>query len=442
MCLFSTAATVVVIAYELPIFLAVILPVCIIFYFIQKLYVSTARQLKRLESVSKSPVFSHFSETLSGISTIRAYSACEQFIEKNDNNVDYNNTFFFCSLISNRWLSIRLEMVANLIVLFAAIFAVFERDSLDSSSVGLIISYALNTTQNLNYLVRSTSEIETNVVGVERILEYSSLPMEAEWNIESTKPPSGWPTKGFVDFENYATRYRPGLDLVLKGITVSIEQGEKIGIVGRTGAGKSSLTLALFRLIESAGGCIKIDGIDIGTIGLHQLRQRLTIIPQDPVLFSGTIRSNLDPFSQYSDHELWESLELAHLKKFVTSTEGGLEHVISENGSNLSSGEKQLIALARALLRKTQILIMDEATSAVDFETDSLIQKTVRKEFASTTVLTIAHRLNTIIDSSRVLVLQAGEIAEFDNPQTLLKDETSIFHSMAEAAGLLNYQIK
>jgi ATP-binding cassette subfamily C (CFTR/MRP) protein 1 len=226
------------------------------------------------------------------------------------------------------------------------------------------------------------------------------------------------------------------LDLVLRDVTCKIEPGEKVGIVGRTGAGKSSLTLGLFRLVEAAGGCIIIDGQNISKLGLHDVRGRLTIIPQDPVLFSGTLRFNLDPFERYSDDEIWKVLELAHLKTFVGGLTAGLDHEINEGGENLSVGQRQLVCLARALLRKTRILILDEATAAVDLETDDLIQQTIRSEFKECTVLTIAHRLNTIMDSTRVLVLDKGEIREFDTPSTLLHNKKSIFYGMAKDAGI------
>lgn len=276
-----------------------------------------------------------------------------------------------------------------------------------------------------------------SIVSVERILEYTDLSLEADWIVEGNSPPKNWPSMGRVEFIDYATRYRKGLDLVLKGITATIEPCEKIGIVGRTGAGKSSLTLALFRLIEPANGCIRIDGIDIFQLGLHQLRKCLTIIPQDPILFSGTIRSNLDPFNDFSDESLWRCLELAHLKEFVRSLDKNLEYEINEGGSNLSVGQRQLICLARALLRKTKILILDEATAAVDMETDSLIQHTIKQSFNDCTILTIAHRLNTVMDSDRILVLDDGHIAEFDSPANLLANENTIFYSMVQSSGLL-----
>ena len=218
---------------------------------------------------------------------------------------------------------------------------------------------------------------------------------------------------------------------------MTVDGGQKVGIVGRTGAGKSTLTVALFRLVESAMGTISIDGEDIAKIGLHDLRNKLTIIPQDPVLFSGSLRMNLDPFSSFSDSDIWSALDKSHLGTFVKGTEGGLEHPVSEGGDNLSVGQRQLVCLARALLRKTKVLVLDEATAAVDLETDDLIQATIRKEFADSTVLTIAHRLNTILDYDRIMVLDKGRLVEWDTPEQLLANPESIFHGMAEDAGLV-----
>ncbi|XP_016987820.1 multidrug resistance-associated protein 1 isoform X2 [Drosophila rhopaloa] len=435
--IFMVLATIVVISLSTPIFLVVIVPIALLYYFAQRFYVATSRQLMRLESVSRSPIYSHFSETVTGASTIRAYNVGDRFIEESDAKVDKNQVCKYPSVIANRWLAIRLEMVGNLIILFASLFAVLGGQT-NPGLVGLSVSYALQVTQTLNWLVRMTSDIETNIVSVERIKEYGETKQEAAWELEQDKSkPKNWPQEGRVEFQNFQVRYREGLDLVLRGVSFDIRGGEKVGIVGRTGAGKSSLTLALFRIIEAAGGRISIDGVDIASMGLHMLRSRLTIIPQDPVLFSGSLRVNLDPFEIKTDDEIWKALELSHLKSFVKSLAAGLNHEISEGGENLSVGQRQLVCLARALLRKTKVLVLDEATAAVDLETDDLIQKTIRTEFKECTVLTIAHRLNTILDSDKVIVLDKGQITEFASPTELLDNPKSAFYSMAKDANLV-----
>lgn len=433
---FSVLSTVVVISYSTPIFLAVVLPLTIVYVLTQRFFIATSRQLRRLEAISRSPIYSHFQESLNGTTTIRAYGQAERFIADSDQKVDINQTAYYPNVASNRWLAIRLEFVGNSVVLFAALFAVIERNHITSGLVGLSISYALQITQSLNWMVRMTSDLETNIVSVERVKEYSETPVEAPAIVNHYRPDPGWPFAGQVNFNSYSVRYRQGLDLVLRNINCAIAGGEKIGIVGRTGAGKSSLTLSVFRIIEAAGGNITIDNIDISSIGLEDLRSRITIIPQDPVLFSGTLRVNLDPFNIFSDEDVWHALESAHLKTYVESLESGLQHEVSEGGENLSVGQRQLVCLARALLRKTKILVLDEATAAIDLETDDLIQQTIRREFADCTILTIAHRLNTIMDSDRVMVLDKGNIVEFDSPANLLA-RRGIFYSMAQDAGLV-----
>lgn len=436
-CLLEAFGTIIIISINLPIFLAAVVPLAVIYFFIQRIYIAASRQLKRLESTTRSPIFSHFSETVTGVSTIRAYGKQKDFIAMSEEKVDENQIPSYLVQISNRWVAVRLEIVGIAIVLATSLFAVLARATANAGIVGLSISYALSITNLLNWIVRLGGDLENSVVSVERIKEYSVTPTEAPWRNESVKLPKNWPEKGTISVKKYSTRYREGLDLTLKGVSFDIKDGEKVGIVGRTGAGKSSLTLALFRLIEPASGSIIIDGVDISQIGLHDLRSRLTIIPQEPVLFSGTLRLNLDPFNIHSDEDIWTALEHSHLKNFVLALASGLLHEVTEGGENLSVGQRQLICLARALLRKTKILVLDEATAAVDLQTDDLIQSTIRKEFANCTVLTIAHRLNTIMDSNRVIVLDSGTIKEFDSPSNLLKNKQSYFHSMAKEAGLL-----
>ncbi|KAH9387597.1 Canalicular multispecific organic anion transporter 1 [Tyrophagus putrescentiae] len=441
--LLQVLATIVLICVNVPLFLVVIGPIVLLYYFIQKFYVPTSRQLKRLESITRSPIFSHFSETLSGVSTIRAFGATSAFIGESHRRVDANLRCFYPKFIANRWLAFRLKLVGNLIVLFSAIFAVHSRDAFRDAPgfVGLIMTYSLSLTQILNWLVRQSSDLEANAVSVERIEEYCSEGM------------STGRRKGAIEFEDVSVRYRPGLELVLKGVSLVIDAGQKVGVCGRTGSGKSTLTLALFRILEADQGRITIDGVDISRIGLHELRHCLAIIPQDSVLFSGTIRSNLDPFGEYADAELWRALELCHLKQYVTEDQStdhqhhqqqqqkiagnGLDYPVSENGANLSVGMRQLLCLGRALLKNSKILVLDEATAAIDLETDALIQATIRREFAHCTVITIAHRLITILDADKILVLEQGRVAEFDTPGALLARPTSQFYSLARDAGIV-----
>uniref|UniRef100_A0A672ZWU9 Multidrug resistance-associated protein 1 n=1 Tax=Sphaeramia orbicularis TaxID=375764 RepID=A0A672ZWU9_9TELE len=428
--LFNVLGACLVILIATP-WVAIIIPFLgLLYFFVQRFYVASSRQLKRLESVSRSPIYTHFNETLLGASVIRAFGEQERFIHESDRRVDHNQKAYYPSIVANRWLAIRLEFVGNCIVSFAALFAVIARDSLSPGIMGLSISYALQLTASLTWLVRMSSDVETNIVAVERVKEYS----------DTEKEPSGlntgWPTVGCIDIQDFGLRYRHDMDLAIHNITIHINGGEKVGIVGRTGAGKSSLTLGLFRIIEAAEGHIFIDGVDIAKMGLHELRSRITIIPQDPVLFSGSLRMNLDPFDSYSDDEVWTALEFSHLKDFVSGLPDKLNHECSEGGENLSVGQRQLLCLARALLRKSKVLVLDEATAAVDMETDNLIQSTIRSQFEDSTVLTIAHRLNTIMDYTRVLVLDKGEMAEFDSPSNLIA-QRGAFYNMAKDSGLV-----
>ncbi|XP_025017040.1 canalicular multispecific organic anion transporter 1 isoform X2 [Tetranychus urticae] len=422
---------------ETPYLIFGIIIIGVFYILIQKFYIASSRQLRRIESITRSPIYSHFSETITGSTSIRAYGATDHFIQECYRKVDINHSSFFLNIGANRWLSIRLELFGNLIVTVAAFTAVATRGSSTAGATGLALSYALQITQVLSMLIRSVSNVENNIVSIERCLEYTKIESEAMWIDYNNQPRNTWPEKGEIVFKNYSTRYREGLDLVLKNIFCTIKPNEKVGIVGRTGAGKSSLTLALFRLVEPAQGTIAIDGEDICKFGLHDLRQRLTIIPQDPVLFSATFRKNFDPFHKYSDSEIWKALELANLKEYVASLESGLDYSIAEGGENLSVGQRQLVCLTRALLRKTQVLVLDEATAAVDVETDELIQETIRREFADCTIVTIAHRLNTIMDYDKIIVMDKGKIVEYDSPINLLANKNSIFYSMAKEAKLV-----
>ncbi|KAE8553094.1 hypothetical protein EYB25_004473 [Talaromyces marneffei] len=430
-----------VIAFSTPAFLTVIVPLGFVYMSYQKYYLRTSRELKRLDSVSRSPIFAHFQESLGGVSTIRAYRQTKRFAMENEWRMDANNRAFFPSISANRWLAVRLEFIGSIVILSAAVLSIISVSTgsgLSGGMVGLAMSYALQITQSLNWIVRQTVEVETNIVSVERVLEYANLPSEAPDVIFKHRPAIGWPAQGGVSFQNYSTRYRPELDLVLKKINLDIKPHEKIGVVGRTGAGKSSLTLALFRIIEGTEGEISIDDLDISTIGLTDLRGRLAIIPQDPAMFEGTVRDNLDPRHVHDDTELWSVLSHARLKEHVAGMEGQLDAVIQEGGSNLSQGQRQLVSLARALLTPSNILVLDEATAAVDVETDALLQQTLRSSiFKDRTIITIAHRINTIIDSDRIVVLDRGTVAEFDTPAELLR-QGGKFYDLVKEANLLD----
>lgn len=328
---------------------------------------------------------------------------------------------------------------------FTATFAVMQNGRADNqqafaSTMGLLLSYALNITSLLTAVLRLASLAENSLNSVERVGTYIELPSEAPLVIESNRPPPGWPSSGAIKFEDVVLRYRPELPPVLHGLSFTIFPSDKVGIVGRTGAGKSSMLNALFRIVELERGRILIDDCDIAKFGLMDLRKVLGIIPQSPVLFSGTVRFNLDPFSEHNDADLWEALERAHLKDVIRRNSLGLDSEVTEAGDNFSVGQRQLLSLARALLRRSKILVLDEATAAVDVRTDALIQKTIREEFRSCTMLIIAHRLNTIIDCDRVILLDSGRVLEYDTPEELLSKEDSAFSKMVQSTGAANAQ--
>ncbi|NWT37177.1 MRP1 protein, partial [Chroicocephalus maculipennis] len=412
-----------------------IVPLTVLYAAIQHFYVITSCQLRRIEAASRSPIYSHISETFQGSSVIRAYKDQERFILKSNFLVDENQRICFPGAVADRWLATNLEFLGNGIVLFAALFAAMGRTHLSPGTAGFSVSYALQITGVLNWLVRSWTEIENNIVSVERVREYLRTPKEAPWTLNGKLQDQVWLTEGRIEFRNYSLRYRPNLELALKRVNLTINGQEKIGITGRTGAGKSTLAVGLLRLVEAAEGAILIDGLDIAQLGLHDLRTKIAVIPQDPVLFSGSLRMNLDPLNRYTDADIWTALELTQLKNFVADLPDQLESKCTDQGENLSTGQKQLVCLARALLWKAKILILDEATAAVDLETDLQIQSALKTHFRDSTVLTIAHRINNLMDCDRILVLENGQIAEFDTLENLIAQK-GLFYRLMEESGL------
>ncbi|KAI9916948.1 hypothetical protein PsorP6_016839 [Peronosclerospora sorghi] len=433
--LISVLVTLATISYVTPFFMIILVPLLVGYYISQRYYIKSSREIQRLDSISRSPVFALLSETLDGLPTIRAYRAETQFLIKSEDLIDRNQRAYFLNFAVNCWLALRLEFAGTLIAAFAALTAVLahssdpKRGAAFAGLAGVALTYAFSVTQSLNWSVRMLSQLQTQMVSVERIQNYTIMETEAELTSVGQLPPAQeWPSAGAIEFHDVSLRYRPGLPRVLRNLSLSIRPQEKIGVVGRTGAGKSSLVVAIMRLVELDSGTIVIDGVDISTIGLHELRNQISIIPQDPVLFSGTVRSNVDPFDQYTEEQIWTSLRRAHLAHVVTA----LDSAVDEKGSNFSVGERQLLCIARALLKRSRIILMDEATASIDTETDRKIQRSIREEFRDCTCLTIAHRLNTILDADRILVMEHGTVGEFDTPEALQKKKDGLFKALVE----------
>ncbi|KAI4886639.1 hypothetical protein NFI96_012768 [Prochilodus magdalenae] len=420
-------------ASVIPWIMIPVLPLLIVFLFLRRYFLQTSRDVKRLESTTRSPVFSHLSSSLQGLWTIRAFKAEERFQQTFDAHQDLHSEAWFLFLTTSRWFAVRLDGMCSVFVSITAFGCLLLRHSLEAGAVGLALSYAVTLMGMFQWGVRQSAEVENMMTSVERVVEYTELDNEAPWETQK-RPPPDWPSQGMITFDGVNFSYSPDGPVVLKNMTAMFRPKEKVGIVGRTGAGKSSLISALFRLAEPEGK-IYVDGMLTSEIGLHDLRQKMSIIPQDPVLFTGTMRKNLDPFSEHSDEALWNALEEVQLKSVVEELPSKLETVLAESGSNFSVGQRQLVCLARAILRKNRILIIDEATANVDPRTDELIQKTIREKFQECTVLTIAHRLNTIIDSDRILVLDAGQINDYDEPHVLLEKQDGIFYKMVQQTG-------
>lgn len=430
----------IAIIYPINVIPAILL--CAIVATVRLLYMRTVRSIKSIEGVTRSPVFSHLATSLNGLATIRAFQVEPEFEVKFDKYQDVHSSAWFLFIASSRWLGISLDWLSVAYISIITLVMTLTVGATTGSQIGLAISSALFLSGSFQWGVRQSTELESHMTSVSRIREYSELPEEPpRESAPGLKPAPSWPDRGEIEFKSVNLRYFENEDPVLKELTFKINAGEKIGIVGRTGAGKSSIIAVLFRLTEPEGH-IYIDGVDTKTIGLHDLRKKLSIIPQEPILFNGSIRRNLDPFAEYNDIDLWLALEQVKLKDVVRSLPGALDAELNEGGSNFSVGERQLVCLARAVLRQNRIIVLDEATANVDPDTDKFIQRTISESFTDCTRLTIAHRLNTIMDSDRVLVMDAGQVREFDVPQLLLEKEDGYLSTMVKNSGKNEAQLR
>ncbi|BGP58188.1 hypothetical protein JCM8202v2_005849 [Rhodotorula sphaerocarpa] len=460
----SVVGAIVLIAIVQQWFLLVVAGVLVLYAFAARFYRQSARELKRLDNLLRSSLYAHFSETLSGMATVRAYGESEKFLRTNESLIDLEDRAYYLTVVNQRWLGLRLDFFGSCLTFAVAMFSVGTRYSVSPAETGLVLSYILTISQAFSWMVRQAAEVENDLNSVERLLHYANkLDREAPAVIEDNRPPEVWPAGGAVEFKNVVMSYRPDLPPVLKGLSLSVKAGEKIGVVGRTGAGKSTIMQTLFRMVEISSGSIEVDGVDISKIGLADLRKKIAILPQDAFLFAGTVRTNLDPFGEHEDAELYDALKRAWLVEQdqpapaesaagdgdgaatpVTPTNGTrftLDLAIEDEGGNLSVGERSLVSLARALVKNSKIIVLDEATASVDYATDSRIQATIRKEFSDKTLLVIAHRLRTIIDSDRVLVMDAGQVAEYDTPLNLFH-ANGIFRSMCDRSNISEQDIQ
>ncbi|CAL5405199.1 unnamed protein product [Camellia sinensis] len=409
------------------------IPMIYLAILLQRYYFSAAKELMRINGTTKSFVANHLAESIAGLMTIRAFGEEDRFFVKNLDLIDINASPFFHCFAANEWLIERLGVLSAVVLSSSALCMVLlPPGTFSSGFVGMALSYGLSLNVSLVFSIQNQCTLANYIISVERLNQYMHIPSEAPEVIEENRPPVNWPTVGKVEIQDLKIRYRLDAPLVLCGITCTFEGGHKIGIVGRTGSGKSTLIGALFRLVEPAGGKIVIDEIDISTLGLHDLRSRFGIIPQDPTLFNGTVRYNLDPLGQHTDQEIWEVLGKCQLGDVVQEKEVGLDSMVVQDGSNWSMGQRQLFCLGRALLRRSKILVLDEATASIDNATDLILQRTIRIEFADCTVITVAHRMPTVMDCTMVLAISDGKLVEYDEPMKLMKRENSLFGQLVK----------
>lgn len=431
----TVALSILSTAVVLPWILIALVPITIILTFLKSISSASVRQMKRISNVVTSPLITNIKATVNGLPVITSFNQQKEFINRSDRLVNMTTTATFLFDASMRWIGLRLDLVSAIITVVTSLVLVVTKGTVTPALAALALTMSLKVVGNMQVMVRYLNEMEARFTSVERLHHYEKN-IQVEPISFKINPGVEWPKEGNIVFSEVHMKYRPGINMVLKKVSFDANSKMKVGIVGRTGAGKSSIVSVLFRLVEIFDGKIEIDGVNISHISLNVLRSRLSIIPQDPVLFEGSLRYNLDPFGKHSDAELWKSLEYARINEKILQFDKGLEYKIEENGSNFSVGERQLICLARAFLMKNKILILDEATASVDTQTDSLIQQTIKEAFSDCTVLTIAHRLNTILSADLILIMDNGQIVEIGAPQDLLTDSTSHLCGMITAQSL------
>ncbi|KAJ1262043.1 hypothetical protein BS78_09G077000 [Paspalum vaginatum] len=429
----EVAATIVIMIMVTWQVVLVAVPVVVVLLYIQRYYIASARELVRINGTTKAPVMNFAAESMLGVMTIRAFAATKRFIQRNLQLIDTDATLFFYTNAALEWVLFRVEALQILVIVTSSILLVsLPEGAVAPGFLGLCLSYALTLSSAQVFLTRFYSLLENYIISVERIKQFMHLPAEPPAVINDRRPSPSWPSTGRIDLDNLSVKYRPNAPMVLHGINCIFAAGNKIGVVGRTGSGKTTLLSALFRLIDPYSGRILIDEIDICTIGLKDLRMKLSMIPQEPTLFRGSIRSNVDPLGLHTDEDIWEILDKCQLKKTISDLPGLLESPVSDDGDNWSGGQRQLFCLARVLLQRNKILVLDEATASIDSATDSILQRVIKKEFSVCTVITIAHRVPTVTDSDMVMVLSYGKMIEYDTPSSLMENKNSAFCKLVD----------
>ena len=436
-CISNIITTLAIICAATLWFMIALPPIFLIYISVQRFYIPACRELQRIESITRSPIYSGLGEAVLGVETIRAYRAQAHFILEADLKAQKNADAFISQRMAACWLNMRLRFIGTGIVLLASFLVI--QGKVEAGIAGLTLVYALDVTKYMEHGTNMASQLETQMNAVERVVQYLDLPLEKNHTTEpdvAKELPESWPAKGKLEIVDLSMKYRDNLPLVLNKISFTVLPGQKVGICGRTGSGKSSMFVALFRIVEpQPGSRILLDGVDVSTLGLRDLRSKMAMIPQDPFMFAGTVRTNLDPFEEHTDEEVWSVIEKVGLKHTIDTAAKQLDMEVIDNGSNFSLGQRQLLCMGRALLRNSRVLMMDEATASVDMDSDALIQKTVREAFSECTTLTIAHRLNTIMDSDKILFLDSGKVSEYDDPQTLLGNPSGDFSRLVEKTG-------